>query len=111
MTDLLSEPLLTADDLAEFLAIPRDSVYQLPIPRLRVGRNRVRFRRADVERYLAGKPPRADADPAVRQLVDQLEAVVELTLRDVLDERDAERVFSVLAGAWVAVLEGADPSD
>jgi excisionase family DNA binding protein len=57
-TDLrLSEPLLTADQVAELLAIPRSSVYEYArrmharLPSLEVGRHR-RFYRSDVERWL-----------------------------------------------------------
>jgi excisionase family DNA binding protein len=54
----LAEPLLTADQVADLLAIPRSSVYEYarrlnePLPSIRVGRHR-RFHRTDIERWLA----------------------------------------------------------
>jgi excisionase family DNA binding protein len=55
---LLASPLLTADDVAVLLAVPRSSVYEYarrlhdPLPSLRIGRH-CRFDRASVERWLA----------------------------------------------------------
>jgi excisionase family DNA binding protein len=54
----LAEPLLTAEQVADLLAIPRSSVYDYarrlnePLPSIRVGRHR-RFHRTDIERWLA----------------------------------------------------------
>jgi excisionase family DNA binding protein len=54
----LAEPLLTAEQVADLLAIPRSSVYEYarrlhePLPSIRVGRHR-RFHRTDIERWLA----------------------------------------------------------
>jgi excisionase family DNA binding protein len=54
----LAEPRLTAEQVADLLAIPRSSVYEYarrhsePLPSIRVGRHR-RFHRADIERWLA----------------------------------------------------------
>jgi excisionase family DNA binding protein len=54
----LDEPLLTAEQVADLLAIPRSSVYEYarrhnePLPSIRVGRHR-RFYRAEIERWLA----------------------------------------------------------
>jgi excisionase family DNA binding protein len=54
----LAEPLLTAEQVAYLLAVPRSSVYEYsrrlnePLPSIRVGRHR-RFHRADIERWLA----------------------------------------------------------
>jgi len=54
----LSEPLLTADDVAALLRIPRSSVYEYarrlrnPLPSIGVGRHR-RFHRSDVELWLS----------------------------------------------------------
>jgi excisionase family DNA binding protein len=56
----LSEPLLTADQVAALLAVPRSSVYEYarrrhrPLPSIAVGRHR-RFYRSDVEAWLAGQ--------------------------------------------------------
>jgi excisionase family DNA binding protein len=55
----LDEPLLTAEQVADLLAIPRSSVYEYarrrnePMPSIRVGRHR-RFHRTDIERWLTG---------------------------------------------------------
>lgn len=54
----MADEFLTADELADWLRIKRKSVYSLPIPRQPVGR-RVRYRRADVERYLRAQEARA----------------------------------------------------
>ena len=54
----LDEPLLTAGQVAELLAIPRSTVYEYarrrhrPLPSIEVGRHR-RFYRTDVEAWLA----------------------------------------------------------
>jgi excisionase family DNA binding protein len=54
----LSEPLLTADDVAALLAVPRSSVYEYarrlhdPLPSIPVGRHR-RFDRSAIEAWLA----------------------------------------------------------
>jgi excisionase family DNA binding protein len=53
----LGEPLLTTDDVAILLAVPRSSVYEYarrahrPLPSMLVGRHR-RFYRCDVELWL-----------------------------------------------------------
>ena len=58
----LSEPLLTAHQVAGLLAIPRSSVYEYarqrtdPLPSITVGRHR-RFYRSDVEAWLASRRP------------------------------------------------------
>lgn len=46
------EPLYTAGDVAEILSVPAKSVYELPIPRVRVGRRRIRWRPADVRAFI-----------------------------------------------------------
>jgi excisionase family DNA binding protein len=54
----LDEPLLTAQQVAELLAVPRTSVYEYarrshdPLPAMRVGRQR-RFCRSDVAAWLS----------------------------------------------------------
>jgi excisionase family DNA binding protein len=54
----LNEPLLTAAEVAQLLAVPRSSVYEYaratrqPLPSIVVGRHR-RFYRSDVEAWLA----------------------------------------------------------
>jgi excisionase family DNA binding protein len=53
----LAEPLLTAEQVARLLGIPRSSVYEYarrgedPLPAVRVGRH-VRFHRSALERWL-----------------------------------------------------------
>src|SRR3954452_21154876 len=55
-TVVLAEPLLTADDVAQLLAVPRSTVYEYArrrrdgLPSIAVGRHR-RFYRSDVERW------------------------------------------------------------
>ena len=57
----LDEPLLTADDVAALLAIPRSSVDEYarrsvaPLPAIRIGRH-VRFLRSHIEDWLAELP-------------------------------------------------------
>lgn len=46
------EPLLTAEELAEILQVPKKSVYDLPIPRVRIGERRIRWRPADVREHI-----------------------------------------------------------
>lgn len=46
------EPLLTAEEVAEILQVPRKSVYELGIPRVRIGERRVRWRPADVREFI-----------------------------------------------------------
>jgi excisionase family DNA binding protein len=56
----LEKPLLTAEQVAGLLSIPRSTVYEYarrrhdPLPAIRVGRH-VRFHRAALERWLAGQ--------------------------------------------------------
>jgi len=53
----LVEPLLTADEVAQLLAVPRSTVYEYArrrhrgLPSISVGRHR-RFYRSDIERWL-----------------------------------------------------------
>lgn len=59
----MAEPLLTMQDLAAELQVPIGTIYQWRHrgegpPGLRVGRG-VRFRRADVDRWLEGRSDRA----------------------------------------------------
>ena len=54
----LEEPLLTAEDIARLLAVPRSTVYEYarrlhnPLPSLVLGRHR-RFYRSEIETWLA----------------------------------------------------------
>jgi excisionase family DNA binding protein len=54
----LAEPLLTAEQVAALLGVPRSSIYEYarrrrdPLPSIEIGRHR-RFYRADLERWLA----------------------------------------------------------
>lgn len=47
-----SEPLMTAEQVGQVLQVPTKSVYDLPIPRVRVSSNRVRWRPADVWEFI-----------------------------------------------------------
>ena len=57
-TVALATPLLTANDVAELLSLPRSSVYEYarrrhdPLPSVLVGRHR-RFDRGQLERWLS----------------------------------------------------------
>lgn len=46
------EPLLTAREVGEILRVPRKSVYELPIPRVRVGKQRVRWRPETIRKFI-----------------------------------------------------------
>lgn len=46
------EPLLTAKEVSEILKVPRKSVYELPIPRVRVGKRRVRWRPEAIRKFI-----------------------------------------------------------
>lgn len=46
------EPLLTADEVGRWLQVPTKSVYELSIPRIRIGRRRIRWRPVDVRAFL-----------------------------------------------------------
>jgi excisionase family DNA binding protein len=72
------QPLLTADDIAAWLAVPRSSVYEYarrarrPLPAVRIGRH-LRFLRSDVADWIAAQrdavepppPPRVRAVPPI----------------------------------------------
>lgn len=49
------EPLMTAEEVAEVLQVPRKSVYDLAIPRVRIGERRVRWRPADVREFIQNR--------------------------------------------------------
>ena len=61
----LDAPLLTADEIAALLAVPRSSVYEYarrrvdPLPSLLIGRHR-RFDRQAIERWLARQAARGE---------------------------------------------------
>lgn len=46
------EPLLTAEEVAAKLSVPKKSVYDLAIPRVRIGERRVRWRPSDVQAFI-----------------------------------------------------------
>ena len=56
----LAQPLLTADDVATLLRVPRSSVYEYarrrtdPLPTLRIGRH-LRFERAQLDGWLSAQ--------------------------------------------------------
>jgi len=49
------ERLLAAREVAEILQVPAKSVYELPIPRVRVGKRRIRWRPADLREFIHGR--------------------------------------------------------
>ncbi len=46
------EPLLTARDVAALLKLPTKSVYELPLPRVRLGARRIRWRPVDIREFI-----------------------------------------------------------
>lgn len=46
------EPLLTVREVGEMLSVPWKSVYDLPLPRVRITRRRIRWRPADVREFI-----------------------------------------------------------
>jgi predicted DNA-binding transcriptional regulator AlpA len=46
------DELLTRDEVAAWLKLPVRRIYELPIPKVKLGRRTVRWRRADVEDFL-----------------------------------------------------------
>ena len=46
------EPLLTAKDVGGILRVPAKSVYELPLPRIRLGKRRIRWRLCDVRAFI-----------------------------------------------------------
>lgn len=46
------EPLLTAEEVGEILQVPKKSVYELPIPRVRISKRRIRWRPKDVRQFV-----------------------------------------------------------
>lgn len=65
----LGEPLLTADDVAALLRVPRSTVYELArnrrIPYLKVGR-RTLFVRADLEAWIVAERVEASGREVAR---------------------------------------------
>jgi len=49
---LSTEQLLTAEQVAQLLQVPVKSVYDLGIPRVRVGKKRIRWRPGDVRAFI-----------------------------------------------------------
>lgn len=53
---LLSEPLLDANEAARLLRVPRSTLYELVrsrgLPHVRIGRRGLRFTRADLARWI-----------------------------------------------------------
>lgn len=47
-----AEPLLTAEDVGIILQVPTKSVYELPIPKVRISKRRIRYRPEDVEEFI-----------------------------------------------------------
>ncbi len=50
------EPLLTAKEVAKILRVGLGRVYDLPIPRFRLGPQRIRWRAVDVKEYIDSLP-------------------------------------------------------
>ena len=48
----LSDDLLTRDEVAAWLKLPAKSVYDLPIPKVKLGHRTVRWRRSDVQEFI-----------------------------------------------------------
>lgn len=52
-----SDPLLTADEAARLLRVPRSTLYELVrsrgLPHIRIGDRALRFTRADLEEWIA----------------------------------------------------------
>ena len=46
------EPLLTAEEVGRILRVPTKSVYELPIPRIRLGIRSIRWRPCDVRAFI-----------------------------------------------------------
>ena len=46
------EPLLTAEEVGRILRVPVKSVYELPLPRIRLGTRRIRWRPCDVRAFI-----------------------------------------------------------
>jgi predicted DNA-binding transcriptional regulator AlpA len=55
MLAVSEERLLRAVDVAAILSVPTKRVYELGIPAVRLSRRCLRWRRADVERWLEGR--------------------------------------------------------
>lgn len=55
-SQLLSEPLLDANEAARLLRVPRSTLYELVrsrgLPHVRIGRRGLRFTRADLARWI-----------------------------------------------------------
>ena len=49
------EPLLTAAQVAEILSLPLKSVYELPIRKVRLGKNRIRYRPTVIREFIESR--------------------------------------------------------
>ncbi|UCC84808.1 MAG: helix-turn-helix domain-containing protein [Gemmatimonadota bacterium] len=45
--------LLTRDEVAAWLKLSPKRVYDLPVPRVKLGRRTIRWRKADIEEFIA----------------------------------------------------------
>ncbi len=56
MSDALAEPLMDANGAAEYLRVPRKTVYELcrssALPHVKIGRRTLRFVRADLSAWV-----------------------------------------------------------
>lgn len=50
-----AEPLLTAEDVGLMLQVPTKSVYELPIPKVRISERRIRYRPEDVQEFIESR--------------------------------------------------------
>lgn len=68
-SQLLSEPLLDANEAARLLRVPRSTLYELVrsrgLPHVRIGRRGLRFTRADLARWIGENS--YGASPACRR--------------------------------------------
>ena len=48
----MKDELLTRDEVAAWLKLPPKSVYELPLPKVKLGHRTVRWRRADIQAYI-----------------------------------------------------------
>lgn len=54
-----ANPLLTAADVGIILQVPTKSVYELPIPKVRISKRRIRYRPEDIEEFIESRASEA----------------------------------------------------
>lgn len=55
LSTTVADPLLTATDVAAMLGITRKRAYELPIPYVQISRRSKRWKRSDVEAFIASR--------------------------------------------------------